>query len=331
MPLITSSSYRAPWCLKPGHIATIYTALYRRAPEFGAERQTIETPDGDFVDLDVHEVDAKKYGDSGSSPIVILLHGLEGSADAHYVRAMSAACHAEGWGSIRVNLRGCSGRPNQTERSYHSGASHDLQTVVEWAEKRYPEASFAVVGFSLGGNICLKYLGEGIRRPSVAGGVAVSVPCDLNGSSVVLAKRVNRVYMNRFMKDLVEKLELKNRNLGTQFDITAFRKMKTFAEFDGAYTAPVHGFESADDYWTKASSLQFFHKIDVPTLLINALDDPFLSEACFPTKVAEKSEFFHLETPKHGGHVGFLTSFWQRDRGWQEQRVVEFLKEKVFV
>lgn len=275
------------------------------------------------VDVDAAEAEDRK-------PVtVILLHGLEGSSDAHYMRAMASSCLVQGWNTIRVNFRGCSGRPNHTERSYHSGASDDLDAVVQWAETKYPNERFVLIGFSLGGNVCLKYLGEVGRRASVVGGVAVSVPCDLNGSSKVLAKRINRVYMRRFMKDLVKKLELKNQNLGTDFDISTFRKMKTFAEFDGAYTAPVHGFASAEDYWTRSSSLHFFHKIDVPALLINAKDDPFLSKRCFPETIARNSDFFYLETPADGGHVGFLTSVLHRSYSWLESRAVEFLKEKV--
>lgn len=325
MPLITSSSYHAPLLLKKGHACTIYAALYRSAPKLFPERQTINTPDGDFMDVDVNAAEAEDR-----KPVtVILLHGLEGSSDAHYMRAMASICLAQGWNTIRVNFRGCSGRPNHTERSYHSGASDDLDVVVQWAETKYPNEHFVLIGFSLGGNVCLKYLGEGGRRASVVGGVAVSVPCDLNGSSKVLAKWINRIYMRRFMKDLVKKLELKNQNLGTDFDISTFRKMKTFAEFDGAYTAPVHGFASAEDYWTRSSSLQFLDQIDVPTLLINAKDDPFLSKRCFPETIARNSDFFYLETPGDGGHVGFLTSVLQRSYSWQESRAVEFLREQV--
>ncbi len=335
MPLIESTSYSPSFLLKNGHLSTIYTALYRRAPELSYRRITIPTGDGDFLDLDLSfpgtEVVSTPERSTGVSRVVVLLHGLEGSAEAHYIRGMAASIHARLLcPTVSVNFRGCSGRPNLTERSYHSGATEDLQEVIRWVEGYFPGAGIALVGFSLGGNVTLKYLGEGIRRSSVAGGVAVSVPCDLTGSARVLSRAINQIYMRRFMKDLVWKLELKNRTLGTRFDIAAFRRMKTFAEFDGAYTAPIHGYISAEDYWQRCSSRQFMHGIDVPTLLINARNDPFLSESCLPREIAAQSEAFFLEIPEFGGHVGFLNSLTSRNHCWQESRTVEFLDTQVF-
>jgi len=314
--------------MRNGHFSTIFTALFRGAGNPPYHRETLLTGDGDFLDLDVVKLSGS---DKARRPrVVILIHGLEGSADAHYVRAMAVEMNALGWHTVSMNLRGCSGRPNATEKSYHSGSSDDLQAVVEWTEQQFPDCEIAIVGYSLGGNITLKYMGEGIRRSSVSGAVAVSVPCHLPTSAIVLARMENRIYMHRFMRDLVAKLEAKNRNLGTSFNIPAFRKMRTFAEFDGAYTAPVHGFASAEDYWTRVSSRQFLQQIDVPTLLINALNDPFLSPECFPTGIAAKSDTFFLETPRFGGHVGFIQSLWSGNHCWQESRVSEFLRSQVF-
>ncbi len=335
MPLIQNTTYRGPLFLRNGHFSTVFTALFRKARDLKYCRETVDAPDGDFLDLDLSFPDPTEHPFNENSVtngkgVVILLHGLEGSTDAHYIRAIAQQLNENGFSTVGVNFRGCSGRPNLKARSYHSGATEDLAVVVNWVEDRFPSLPIALVGFSLGGNVLLKYLGEGSRKVSVVGGAAVSVPCDLSGSAKKLSHRINRIYMRRFMKDLTQKLQQKNDTLGTQFDIDAVRKMKTFAEFDGAFTAPIHGYGTAENYWEKCSSLQFLENIEVPTLLINALDDPFLSESCFPYQVAENNPNFFLETPKHGGHVGFLDSVWTHDHCWHEDRVVAFLNEKVF-
>ncbi len=324
MPVLSSSSYRAPWLLRNGHTSTIFTALFRQAAPAHYQRFTLATPDDDFLDVDV------LHPTVPSNRAVLLLHGLEGSSQGHYLRSMANAVVAAGWSAVALNFRGCSGRPNRFARSYHSGVTEDVQVAVEWVQQKFPQSKIALIGFSLGGNVLLKYLGEGSRHASVVGGVAVSVPVDLAGSATVLASPINRIYMRRFMRDMTRKLELKNQTIGTDFDIPSFRRMRTFAEFDGAYTAPVHGFASAEDYWQRNSSLPLLQHIDVPTLLVNALDDPFLSASCLPEHIASASDAFFLETPRHGGHVGFLSDLHPRQHCWHEARAVQFLHEYVF-
>jgi uncharacterized protein len=326
VPLLNHTAYRAPLFLRGGHVSTIAPVLLRAAPALPYHRTMVDTPDSDFLDLDR----VQPTHPDGADRVVVILHGLEGSSQASYVRSMAAACVAAGWHVLALNFRGCSGRVNRLARSYHSGVTEDLQVAVEWAQTSFRRATIALVGFSLGGNVLLKYLGEGRNLGRVKGGVAISVPVDLASSATVLARPANRIYMQRFMRDMVRKLELKNATLGTDFDLPSFRRMRSFAEFDGAYTAPVHGFESAADYWKQNSSLPLLANIPVPTLLIQAQNDPFLSPSCYPVEAAQQNECFFLETPKHGGHVGFMPSAWNWSRGWMEGRTVQFLRESVF-
>jgi predicted alpha/beta-fold hydrolase len=314
MPLI-ASNYRAPLGLRGGHFSTIYPTLFRRVGTPAIEPERLELPDGDFLDLD--------WSCTGSSRLAIIGHGLEGESTAKYIRGMSLALQKRGWDTLAWNCRGCSGEPNRLLRSYHSGVSDDLGHVVDHAaESGYAE--IALVGFSLGGNIVLKYLGEqgSNLHPEVKAGVAFSVPCDLTSSSLRLGERDNKIYMSRFMDGLKEKVLSKNDSFPGEIDLTGIEKIKTFAEFDDRFTAPLNGFTDARDYWTRASSKPHLPAITVPTLMIQALNDPFLPEPCFPHEIADQSDHLYLETPSHGGHVGFVSL---GSEYWSETRCAEFL------
>lgn len=264
----------------------------------------------------------------GSQRLAILSHGLEGDVDAGYIRGMAAALGAAGWDVLAWNFRGCGAEPNRLLRFYHSGETGDLGALIRHAAPGYPEG-VALVGFSLGGNLTLKYLGEGGAHPAVIGGAAVSAPIDLAACARKLDSRWdNRVYVRRFLQTLVAKVEAKAVRFPGELDVGGIRRIRSFQEFDDRYTARLHGFRDAADYWAQSSARQFLPGIEVPALLINARDDPFLPPECFPVAEAEASARFFLEAPEHGGHVGFVdfAEGWQ-GRTWAERRVVEFLGE----
>lgn len=305
------------------HWQTLYPTLFRQAVSVDYRRERLELPDGDFIDLDFAEV--------GSKRAVILCHGLESSAHAHYMLGMARALNESGLDAIAMNFRGCSGELNRLVRSYHSGETEDLKCVIRHAleVKHYSELS--LVGFSLGGNVIIKYLGEEGDHADVLGAVAFSVPCDLGASARQLTVGFNKIYMRRFMKLLVEKIRSKNRLLKTGFDEKGFARMSSFAEFDGAYTAPVHGFESAENYWKQCSAKQFVPFVRRPTLLVNAANDPFLTAECYPVEEARLSPLFTLEIPNDGGHMGFISGSIHNTAYWHEGHAIRYLKNNVFL
>lgn len=285
----------------------------RRVPIPDWNRRRIDLPDGDFLDIDIL--------DEGSNKGVLLLHGLEGTTSRTYMRAMARALSGSGASVVGVNFRGCSGEPNRLARSYHSGATEDLRAVLDAIAGQFEHVQ--AVGFSLGGNMLLKYLGEEGSASRIQRAVAISVPCDLAGSADELAKRQNRLYMWNFMRSLREKMRQKAAAHPGEVDTCGLDSMTTFHEFDDQFTAPLHGFRDAHHYWASCSSMHFLADIRVPTLLLNAKDDPFLSEGCFPDEACSASSFVYLETPERGGHVGFLDG----DQTYAERRAVAFLQD----
>jgi predicted alpha/beta-fold hydrolase len=316
MPVLVSN-YRPPPGLSNGHLQTILPALARRVAMPPPLRHRIETPDGDFLDLDLHG--------AGGRRVAIVSHGLEGDSRRAYVAGMARCLRSVGWDVVGWNFRGCSGVSNRSLRSYHSGASDDLGIVVDYVRETWPRRQIALVGFSLGGNVTLKYLGEKGDEAArfIAGAVAVSVPCDLAGCAARLETRENRFYLRRFLRTLVAKIELKHAMYPECLDVRGLREIRTFTEFDTRFTAPLHGFVDAADYWARCSSRQFLGSIRVPTLLLNARDDPFLSPSCFPDAEAAASAWLHLEAPAHGGHVGFIRPACEY---WSESRARVFLE-----
>ena len=323
MPLIEQSSYKAPLGYVSGHLQTIYPALFRKVPLITTERERITTPDDDFLDLD--------WARERSSPrLAILTHGLEGSTSATYVQGMARALVRAGWNVLAWNFRGCSGEPNRRLRSYHSGAIDDLETVLHHAMERTDVKQIALIGFSLGGNLTLKLIGDlgHYIDPRIQAAVTFSVPCDLAGSAKRLEHAVNRLYMRRFLKTLRAKVREKIERFPGEIEDEGLDWMRTFREFDGAYTAPIHGFINAEDYWQQCSCSTRLQNIAIPTLLINAQDDPFLTPSCYPINKAKDSAMLHFEIPKHGGHMGFV-QFKNGNTYWSEQRAVEFIEQRV--
>ena len=308
--------YLPPFFLFSPHLETIYPALLRRVTLTSYKRERIKTPDDDFLDLDWLQKD--------SDSVVIISHGLEGNSTRPYMKGMAKALSDGGFDVCALNLRGCSGEMNRQLRFYHSGATDDLHTVVEHiiSTKRY--RSIYLVGFSLGGNITLKYLGEHHADNIIAKAVAISVPMDLRTSCEKISLPGNRIYANRFLRSLKNKILIKSRQRN-ELDPSALAGIKTLTDFDDCYTAPLHGFRSALDYYEQCSSLRYVNDIRTPTLIINTLNDPFLSKECFPAALLKNHPFVNLQILSRGGHVGFA-QFNKNGLYWSEQRALDFLR-----
>jgi predicted alpha/beta-fold hydrolase len=322
MPLLPCSSYAAPIWLPGGHAQTIFPSLLRSLPELSFNRAFIPTPDGDRIALDMLPA-----GEKQGKSVVILSHGLEGSSKRKYMRGMCRIFAAQGWDCAARNFHGCGGEPNLTPGLYHSGQTEDLHTTVLYCLELGYER-IALVGFSMGGNQVLKYLGEEPDRVPgrVAAAAVFSVTCHLPGAARVLDQPGNAVYMRYFLRTLRKKVRQKHALYPELYPLDGLEAIRTFAEFDGRYTAPIHGFASARDYWEKAASLPHLPRIAVPALLVNARNDPFLSKDCYPVHTARQSRFLFLEMPDNGGHVGF-TSRLGETVYWSETRAVEFFRQ----
>ncbi|MCO6480293.1 MAG: alpha/beta fold hydrolase [Phaeodactylibacter sp.] len=319
MPLISKSTYRARGLFRYGHFNTIYPALFRKVEGVHFERERIDTPDGDFLDFD--------WAARGNRKLAILLHGLEGNARRPYIRGMARYFNYRGWDALGLNFRGCSGEPNRKVRSYHIGETGDLKWAISRILDKCDYESIALLGFSLGGNVVLKYLGENGEAvpPQVNCGVAFSVPCDVMSANGEIAKWHNYLYRHRFIKSLNEKVREKALRFPEVLRLPE-RMPRDFYQFDGQFTAPIHGFRDAEDYWVTNSSLRFLPHIRRPALLVNARDDSFLSDACYPWRLAEEHPHVFLETPRWGGHVGFVSSG-PGGAYWSEQRACRFVEE----
>ena len=315
MPLL-ESRFRPPLFLRNGHLQTILGALLPRRFRNGVVTERLELPDGDFLDLD--------WGKAGHRRLAVISHGLEGSSKNSDIRGLSAALNEAGWDTLAWNFRGCSGEQNRCLRFYHSGETGDLSAVINHAAVNY--SSLALVGFSLGGNMILKYLGEGNVHPFLQAAVAVSVPVDLASSARALDRRLcNQIYLRRFMKSLAAKVEAKAKRFPAEIDATGVHDIRSFSIFDDRYTARIHGFRDAEDYWSQSSAIRYLNRISIPTLLLNAKDDPFLSRESFPYVEASKNPCFYLEAPRSGGHLGFLDA----QGFWIERRIPQFLNQAV--
>lgn len=348
MAIIQPSQYRPSRLWRGGHIQTIRSNFRKVDPLVPPTRERISTPDQDFLDLDWFFASREKEGPGGSDlrtpkrrgkkaekpALVILSHGLEGFSRRPYMLGMANRFLAHrGPGSEPVdvlawNYRGCSGELNHTPYFYHSGATADLDVVLRHAYKRGYQKIF-LIGFSLGGNLTLKYMGErgGRLSKKIVGGAALSAPVHLESCARQLARRSNTVYMQSFLKSLRTKVYAKEELFPGSFDTRGLDKIKTFAEYDGQIIAPLYGFRDALDYWEQSSALYVLRNIRRPTLLINAWDDPFLAPDCYPVGLARHHEFFHLEKTDRGGHIGFIPSG-SRQTHWSERRVLRFFQEQ---
>ncbi|WP_045687399.1 YheT family hydrolase [Hymenobacter sp. AT01-02] len=321
MPLVAHSPYQPPFYLFNGHLQTIVPSLWRTVPDVHYQRERVETEDDDFLDLDWSRV-----ADSTTDTLAIVSHGLEGDASRPYIRGMVRALNQAGMDALAWNYRSCGGEMNRLLRSYHLGDTDDLDFVVRYAlaTKRYHR--IYLTGFSAGGNVTLKYLGEKPERvpQEVQRAAVFSVPTDLKASSYHIARFQNRIYLRRFLKSLRAKMREKAALLPGQVDINDLEALQDFPQFDNRFTAPMHGFTSADEYYEHSSSGRYLSNIRVPTLLVNAQNDPFLPPSCFPREVAAQSAYVFLETPADGGHVGFAEGA-PDGAYYSERRAVQFL------
>jgi predicted alpha/beta-fold hydrolase len=315
---LSDATYRAPWWLPGAHAQTILPSL-RPPPRVALARERWDTPDGDFIDVDF-------AGDPASRDLVVLFHGLEGGSDSHYARAIAAAVSARGLRLALPHWRGCSGEPNRTRRAYHSGDSAE----VDWILKKLSTSGKAIhaIGVSLGGNAMLKWLGEGgsdaarlVRRAA-----AVSAPIDLPAAGAALDRGLNRLlYTRMFLSTLRPKTLAKLSEFPDLCRAELVRAARTFREFDDHVTAPLHGFRDVDHYWSSAASGPYLSRIRVPTLLLNARNDPFLPAQALLAAAADASPDVLLEFPESGGHVGFMTGPFPGRHGWLPRRLLGFL------
>ncbi len=313
---MTASAYRAPGWLPGGHLQTIWP-LVRRPPLPSYTRVRWETPDGDFLHADWV---SKRPG----APLVVLFHGLEGSSHSHYARSIMGHLSRIGWNGVVPHFRGCSGKPNRLLRAYHSGDSAEIGWILRRITKRYQDGPVFAVGISLGGNALLKWLGEQGDEAGqrIAGAAAVCAPLDLEISGLALGQGFNRVYTERFLRTLKRKaLDKIAAHNATTLDAERIRKARTLYEFDDAFTAPVHGFDGVIDYWQRASARPLLHGVRVPTLLLNARNDPFVPPEILPGAKA-LPRAIKCEYTDSGGHVGFLRGTFPGHLNWLPERLV---------
>jgi uncharacterized protein len=322
-----SDPFQPAWWLPGPHLQTLWNPFFRRAPRLARQRERLWLADGDFIDLDWHGPH------EASAPLVLVLHGLTGSSSSLYVLGLQQQLAARGWASVAINWRGCSGEPNLLPRAYHSGASDDLAEVIGHLQAKRPLAPLYAVGYSLGGNVLLKYLGEsGIGSP-LRKAVAVSVPFRLDQCADRIGLGFSRVYQAHFMKAMVAYVKDKQQrfqheglteHLGALQRLGPLQGMRTFWDFDGRFTAPLHGYADAEDYYRRASSRYFLGQIRTRTLIIQSSDDPFVFPHSVPPS-AELSASTRLELHRRGGHVGFIGGSPRQPRFYLEERIPAWL------
>jgi len=312
--------YRPPRWLRGGHAQTIYPALFLRGRLPRYRRERWDTPDGDFLDLD--------FLDSGpaGAPRVALFHGLEGDSSSHYAVALMRALERARWSGVVVHFRGCSGEINRLPRAYHSGDAAE----VGWILARLAQSGepLYAAGVSLGGNALLKWLGESgaAARAYLLAAAAVSAPLDLMAAGEALGRGLNLAYTRMFLATLRRKSLEKLERFPGLFDRERVVRARNLRQFDDAVTAPLHGFRDTDDYWTRSSSKPLLPGVRVPTLVLNAKNDPFLP-ACYLPRQSEASSAVLLEQPEEGGHVGFPSGTFPGNLHWLPQRLLAFFAE----
>lgn len=313
------------------HLQTLWGPLWRKTTHLDRQRERLWLDDGDFLDLDWHGPH------SPVAPLVLVLHGLTGSSNSPYVAGLQQALANQGWASAALNWRGCSGEPNLLPRSYHSGVSEDLAAAIRHLRSQRPLAPLYAVGYSLGGNVLLKHLGEAGHNSELLGAVAVSVPFRLDHCADRISQGFSRFYQAHFMREMLAYIKNKQRRfqhdghhegLATLNRLGSLDNMRTFWEFDGRVTAPLNGFLDAQDYYRRASSRYFLGTIRTPTLIIQAADDPFVSPHSLP-EACELSSSTQFELQSKGGHVGFVDGTLRSPGYYLERRIPQWLTAAV--
>jgi predicted alpha/beta-fold hydrolase len=317
------NQFKPAWWLRNPHLQTLWAALLRPKIKLSIRSERLELADGDFLDL--------AWVGGGSGPRVLILHGLNGSIGSPYARGILQAINNRGWRGVFMHFRGCSGEPNRLAQSYHSGETRDLQAVITELIHREPNSPLFAIGYSLGGNVLLKWLGEigesNVDSPLKAA-VAVSIPFELAKTAEHLKTGFSRLYQWHLLRELSAYHHRKFKDLPkpsaiNDVDVT---QLKTFWEFDNAITAPLHGFKNADDYYEKSSSRQYLAKIKTPTLILHARNDPFTTLNALP-EVHEVSKHVSLEFSEDGGHVGFVSGKYPwKPIYWLEERIMDYLE-----
>jgi len=327
--MLINTKFKPAWWLNNAHLQTLYPALMRKtSPPTGLRRERLITPDNDFIDID--------WCGEGNQPLIILLHGLAGSSRSGYIKGLQHALLIQGFRSVALNFRGCSGEYNHSARCYHSGETEDIHFLYQTLRQREPETPFAAVGFSLGGNVLLKWLGEQGDKLSLFAAIAISVPLVLSTCATKLDNGFSKIYRENLLCELKHHVLAKQRYLKRLGKLQEARKIeqlgdlsgiKSFWQYDDRVVARLHGFKNVHDYYQRSSSRQFLKSIGITTLLIQARDDPFMTEEVLPD-LKELSSSIHLEITQGGGHVGFIAGEIPfKPDYWLEQRIPEFLKQ----
>lgn len=312
-----STNYTASGWLFNGHLQTIIPAKLLRLPKVSYRRERWLSPDNDFIDLDFIDADV-------NMPLVVLFHGLEGSSQSPYARTLMSEIKKRSWAGVVVHFRGCSGELNHAPRFYHSGDSAEVNWVLQRIRQQNPQRTLFACGFSLGGNALLRWLGESQNGAGfIQAACAISAPLDLTNGGVVLGKGFNKVYTALFLRTLKPKCLNKLKQYPGLFDREKMLAAKNLYEFDNIVTAPLHGYKNTEDYWLRASAKHILNDIVLPTLVLNAKNDPFLPGRYLP-EVASASVV--LEYPQYGGHVGFAGS-WPADNKWLPKRILHFFHQ----
>jgi len=315
-----SARYRAPLWVPGGHAQTIVSARMVPRPHVAYRRERWETPDQDFIDVDFAQPEPLL----ADAPVLVLFHGLEGSAHSHYALSVMRHFVDLGWRALVVHFRGCSGVPNRQPRAYHSGDTEECDWILRRLSQRWPAAPLYAAGISLGGNVLARWAGErGSDACFVRAAASIGAPIDLVACGKVLGRGFNRVYTRMFLSTLRPKALDQIRRFPGLADEIAVRQARTLHQFDDAYTAPVHGYKDAVDYWTKASAKPVLRHIQLPYLLLNARNDPFVPAACLPTQ-AEVSSHVVLDQPRTGGHIGFVQGPWPGRLNFLPERLSDF-------
>jgi predicted alpha/beta-fold hydrolase len=317
-------AFKPAFGLGNSHVQTVYSSLFRKALNLNFSKKIFSLIDGDFLECYWHETSVKKT----NAPIVILFHGLAGSYKSPYIQGVVNELSKNGFNSVLMHFRGCTGNDNKYPRSYHSGDTGDALEFIRSVKVEFKESKVYAVGYSLGANMLLKLLGEIKENSLLEKVVAVSPPMQLDVCSNKMNNGFSRYYQHRLLKDLNIALDKKYDKHDMYSLIKLKRqdipKLKSFWDFDGAYTAPIHGFKSAQDYYTKSSSRQYLKDIQTPTLLIHSSDDPFMTKKVIP-KSNELSDSVEFELTKKGGHVGFISGTLLKPEYWLEKRIVNYL------
>ncbi|MDE2091838.1 MAG: hydrolase [Gammaproteobacteria bacterium] len=318
--MIVESNFKPSRLLRNRHLQTLFPNVFYRRPRVRVYRERLELPDGDFIDVD--------WTSGGHGPIVIVLHGLEGSIKSRYAMRIMQRIQQMGLRGALPHFRGCSGEPNRLSIGYHSGFTQDLEYFTGLLKQREPQTALAAVGYSLGGNVLLKWLGESPHANRLVTGVAVSVPFDLADASRAIEMGMSRIYKWSLLGRMRRSSIRKFRQVNAPIPLPNIEKIRSFREFDEKLTAPLHGYRDADDYYMRCSSRFFLKNIRIPTLILHSADDPFMSPASVPRE-NELSPAVTLELSHKGGHVGFVNGSLLHPNMWLGERICAHLRERL--